>query len=235
MNELFKLIWGKITDTYQQQGISGIIRISILFIMSPIYKKESFYLYEYSIIQANHTDLIIKDLDASDLCFKVVDSNQEADNLEAEGFIFRSYPTLFNMGHRDYTHWLNYGAIACCTFRKKELAAINWVILSKQVQEKLTFPLEVDYSNHEFFARGSWTNPKYRNLHVYQYTAKNRDNYLIRRGISKLRTSIGYTNQIGKTLVESMGGHQYGLAEYTRILFWKYWRENKTTVNHQSP
>lgn len=228
MIELFRILWEETKDIYQKLGITGLIKVSFRCIISPVYKRESFYLYEYYIKPDYNENQIILDLNTNDLCFKVVTSNHEADKLEDEGFTFRSYPTVFNLRHRNYNKWLNHGAIACCTFNKKELAAINWVILSVQVQDKLTFPLEVDYTNHEFFSRGSWTNPKYRHRHIYQYTAINRDRYLAGIGISKLRTTIGYTNQVGKYLVESLGGRQYGRAIHTRILFWKLWRENRT-------
>jgi hypothetical protein len=171
-------------------------KASYLYLISPFYKQDYYYLYENNVRKDYGPSEAQPRLNSNDLIFKIVSSNQEADELEGQNFKFRSYPTDWNHGITDYRLWLNQGAMAFCTFVGKDFAAISWVIPSQQVQDKITYPQKIDYNN-EVFPRGAWVNPKYRGMELYRYTVRNRDRFLSERGIKLTRSNIVYGNKVG--------------------------------------
>jgi hypothetical protein len=227
MNKM-KQLWAEAKRIRQQNGLKDLLKTGIMFLISLIYSNKLWYLYEYEIKIEKDQDVLEAQhrLKTYDLNFVVVSSNEEADKLEMEGFGFRSYPTTWNIPLNLYTHLLDLGAIAFCTFVGKDLAVITWVIPSQQVQEKFGAPpLKLDY-HHEAFIRGAWVNPEYRGLGLYRYTARNRDRFLLKRGITTVRTAVTYRNEAGRGLGEAIGHKKYGTARLvTILLWWKSWRE----------
>jgi hypothetical protein len=216
----------RVKEIRNQYGIKGLLEASTRFALSPIYKSESYYLYDLQVRSEYNEKEKRPSINMDRLSFRVVTSNQEADKLEGEGLSFRTYPTYFNHNLTLYTKWLRYGAIANCTFVDSEFAAINWIITSQYTQKALkTPPVNVDYSNHMAFPRGAWVNPKYRSMELYRYTLRNRDRYLLDKGITKLRIIIQYTNKSGGEMVQATGAIKCGRAQLLKILFWKIWKE----------
>lgn len=224
-NETFQGLMARAVEIQEHSGKLGLVKGAFRLLFSPVYKKEPYFLYEYK-IKTEHeisekTPTISKDI----LAFKVVTSNQEAEKLEAEGYRFRSHKTSFNHGLTIYTKWLDYGAVACCTFVGKEFAAIHWVILSENVQKKITFPIHIDYSNHIGMTRGAWVKPKFRGSGLFRYNSRNRDRFLLEHGVNVLRSPVEYTNNVGQGLYKALGGRKYGKARQLKILWWKSWKE----------
>jgi len=204
--------------------------------MSPIFECKTYNLYEYHVKQDLGSDEPLRNIGASEINFKIVSSNQEADKLESENLKFRSYPTDFNYGLTTYTRWLEQGATAFCTFVGTEFAAIMWIVASQETQDRIKDRtkapgVRVNYANHEALSRGVWVNPKYRGLGLYRglwlhrYTLRNRDRHLAGIGIDLVRSCIDLWNRTGMDLVRSVGSRQYGRAREWRILLWKAWKE----------
>jgi|WetSurMetagenome_2_1015567.scaffolds.fasta_scaffold186466_1 hypothetical protein len=212
-----------------QSGLLGLLSACLRFIISPIYSSESFYLYEHKVEPEDSLPQSYLRIDISSLNFRAITSNQEAEKMETEGFYFRSYPTYFNHKLKLYTKWLESGAIACCTFVEKEFAAIHWVILSKNTRDKITFPITVDFINHEAITRGAWVNPKYRELGLFRYNVYNRDRFMFGKGITITRSPIAFNNQVGLALSKITGSRKYGTARMQKILWWKSWKETHFT------
>ncbi len=217
-------------------GLSALVIAGLRFFVKPFYARDLYYLYEKPLdlseieakIAKNHSGINIPDLN-----FKVVTSNQEALRLEDEGFIFRSCPTDFNLKHTHYTQLLDYGMIAFCTFVGNEFAAISWIIPSQKAQERMKAPpLKVNYSS-EVFVMGIWCHPKYRGQGIHSYTSNHRDLFLARLGTRRLRGATVYKKTI-QAIVESMGSRQCGRANYTKILFWRFWKETLSNKNLDS-
>jgi hypothetical protein len=210
----------------QDFGLSGLLWANCLFLMSPIYECKTYNLYEYHVKQDLGSDEPLRNIGASEISFKVVSSNQEADKLESENYEFRSYSTDFNYGLTTYTRWLEQGATAFCTFVGTEFAAITWIVSSQQTQDRIKPPpIRIDYANHEALSRGAWVNPKYRGLGLYRYTVRNRNRYLVGIDIDVVRSCIDLWHKGGMGLAMSVGGRQYGRARELKILFWKAWKE----------
>jgi len=218
--------WTIARKTRRDKGMLAVFAAIFRFLIKPIYQNDSYYLYrnqlrkDYDVSECDHR------LDTHNLSFKVVSSNQEADGLEAEGYKFRSYPTDFNDNLTTYRRWLDCGVIAFCTFAEKEFAAISWIVPSQQAQDKIkTLPLKVDYSNHEVLIRGSWTNPKYRGLGIFRFTAWNRNRFLIEKEITMFKSPVSCTKIVGQSLSDAMGGIKYGRGRMLKIMWWRFWRE----------
>jgi hypothetical protein len=221
-----KILWARAQEIRRNDGMMKLFRNSILFLISPVYERTSFYLYEYHVNKDESLNVTQFKLKMNGLIFKVVSSNQQADKLELDDYIFRSYPTDFNYGLTIYSQWLAKGAIAFCTFMGYDFAAITWVIPSQHTQDKIgTLPLKIAYSNHEAFSRGTWVNPKYRKLGLYGFTRNNRDKFLTNMGINVLRTTVDFRNKTGMDLQRVIGSKKYGRAQLVRILFWRFWEE----------
>jgi hypothetical protein len=211
-------------DIQQQDGLWGLFKHGCLFLTSPLYKRNLFYLYEKIITNEAETESQPR-IDIKDIKWVAVSSNQQADELEQEGYHFRSHPTDWNIGLTTYRRWLDEGVIAFCTFVRKEFAAINWVIPSKSIQERVTMPLIINYALGEAFPRGAWVNPKYRGLGLLRYTMQKRDRYLFKMGIRTLRATVAHENTAGLGMSEAMGDKIYGRAQWIKILWWRFWKE----------
>jgi hypothetical protein len=232
---LLHLLVSQAKDIQKERGTIGLIKASIRFLYSPVYKHELYYFFkhppmpEYDISEARPR------ISESKLNFKIVTSNTEADQLEKEGFSFRTHPTYFNHDLKLYTHWLDCGVIAFCTFVDKEFAAIIWIVTSQQTHSLIKSPpMKVDYSNQEVFPRGAWVNPKYRGLELYRYTIHQRDYYLRDKGIKTILEIVQNTNNAGNGLVGSAGTRRCGYAELKKFLWWTQWKEylDTQTSNH---
>jgi hypothetical protein len=212
--------------TWNNYGATGFIKAILRFLVYPFFQCVQYRLYQSRITP----DYVLSDNKIGGvtdrLTFRIVRSNFEADKLEAEGLDFRSYPTPFNNYLKFYRRWLDFGAIAFCTFVDREFAAICWVIPSKRTQLAIKAPqLHINYSKHEVFPRGAWVNPKYRGMDLYRYNWVNRDRYLSQIGVTTLRSVIDYSSIIGKDFVEALGQKQYGRARSIKILWFRFWKE----------
>lgn len=210
----------------QNEGIAVLLKAIMLFLIRPIYSHTVFllsirYLEGYS--DLNEADYR---LTVDNLVFKVVSSNQQADELEKESYSFRFYPTDFNYDRQTYKDWLDKGAIVFCAFVDKELAAIRWAITSQKVQDAIeTYPIKLNYE-HEVFLRGAWTNPKYRGQGLSKYLLFFIvDPWLAERGVTNARGTTSPSNTTGLGLQRAWGSANYGKGHLYKILWLKFWRE----------
>ncbi len=165
--------------------------------------------------------------DIENITFKVISTNEEADELEANGFQFRSYPTTWNVNLEVYRTRLDQGLIAFCAYVGHELAAVTWIVPSQEVHDRLdTIPQKVNYSNGEVWSRGAWVHPKFRGRGLYKYNVLfNRDPFLVEKGITVLRTASSEKNKIAQRMLAGVGAKPYAKGYYMKILWWKFLRE----------
>jgi hypothetical protein len=221
----FKGLWSSARNFRQKHGFWALVRIGAVLAISPVFALERFYLVERAVKTVYGPADPPQNANTKDFAFFVVSSNEEADKLEKEGYVFRSIHTIWNEGEGSYKRWLNRGAVALCTFVGKEFGAINWVIMSPEVQERITYPVKVDYANHEVITRGYWVNPRFRGQGLITYTVLNRDIFLTKAGVKVTKGPVGYANKTGYGLSHSLGSRIYGKARLIRILGVKFWKE----------
>jgi len=188
-----------------------------------------------------------------DFTFKIVSSNQEADELAAHGLEFRSRPLK-------YRERLDKGAIAFCIFVGRELAHISWFAFTEEAKQTFSFvPQKVDFANNEAYGGDNWTNPKYRGMGLATYKHFKAYQLLRERGKSVCRGILWKDNLLSqKTLnpkiyaggcylnllrekgklvaqaavardyLASLAGFDaqiYAEARFLKILWWRFWKE----------
>lgn len=221
----FQEKWLVAQEVRRQYGLPGLLICGSAFLIKPLYKRDTFYLYERPVKADQNMSESRPSFDNRELHFVVISSNAEADNLEKDGYSFRFYRTNWNYGLTTYRQWLDKGVIAFCTFVGKDFAAINWIVPSSMVQKRVTMPLKINYSGGEVLPRGAWVNPKYRGCGLAKYNVSNRDRFLNSKGVTLTRTTIHSTSKSGKGLVEALDSEVYGQAISMRILWWRFWKE----------
>ena len=154
---------------------------------------------------------------------KIVSTNQEADELEAEGLEFRSH--VMNTRER-----LDKGAIAFCIFVGQELASVEWVAMTQEAKDSVGEPpFEVDFSKNEVCTAGGWTNPKYRGRGLAPYVDFKTSEFVQERGKVVERTSGLKGNIASHRAYAKLGPKMVAEARYLRILWWKSWKEKPLT------
>jgi len=184
-----------------------------------ILKYESYYLYEQStanIMDYNEADYVPR---IDGLTMKLVWTNEQANELEAEGFEFRSHTV--NARER-----LDKGAIAHCWFVGLELVSFSWLALNQQAKDALPEPpYKVDFLNAESCAGDIWTKPEYRRMGIRTYGRVKRMQFLLDNGIATNRAAVAKWNIASQGVYTKFNANIYGEARYLKILWWKWWKE----------
>jgi hypothetical protein len=213
--ELFKAA----IRVFKTEGLPTLLRRGFTFLIGHFFQYGVYYLYEIDVLkalkQAKEANLIPK---IQDFTLKVVYTNEQADELDREGFEFRSQS--INARER-----LDKGAITFCIFVRHELASIGWITLTEQAKNSLTeLPFKVDFSNNEA-CTGSVTNPKYRNMGLMSYSYFKRLEFLKENGRLRDRAPVAKSNIASQMGIAKISNNIYAEARFLKLLWWKYWRE----------
>lgn len=206
-------------DIIRTEGLVRLIRAMLSLMVWHLYRRRTYYLYEHypdTIRDLNENQLMPR---IDDFVLNVVCTNQEADEMEANGFKFRSYAAHARQS-------LNRGAIAFCMFAGKELAHISWVALNERAQHSINdLPLKVDYSQNEAWTGGTVTMPKYRRRGLMAYSNLKRREFMTGRGIGVARNTIATDNYIAQKVHSKFRPQSLEKVSYKRILFWESWKK----------
>jgi RimJ/RimL family protein N-acetyltransferase len=200
-----------------------LVRRGFAFVVGHFFQYDTYYLYEEAVensLRLNEADFMPR-IDSFTL--KTISTNQEADELEAEGLEFWSHGA-------NYRKRLDKGAIAFCVFVGQELASIYWVAMTRQAKDSLNErPYTVDFSNNEVCTGGLWTNPKYRGMGLIPYVSFKVRQFLGESGKVLLRGAITTGNVASQRAYAKLGPNIHAEARYLRILWWKSWKEKPLT------
>ncbi len=206
-------------EILETEGFVPLVKRGLSFIAGHFFKYETYYLYESdgsTYRRRSDTDFVPK---VDGLSFRVIHTNEEADELEAQGFQFREHAG-------DARSKLNNGAIAFCVFVGHDLGNIGWLCTTQQARDSLNEPPpEVDFSNGEAWAGGAWTNPKYRRMGLHTYCGLKRDEWWLQKGIVKSKWAVAKTNVASLTAESKTGAVRYGEGRLIKVLWWKSWKE----------
>ena len=211
---------------YQTEGLVSLLRRGFRFLVYCVFEYRSYWLYAErpkDIPELNEADFMPK---IGDFTPKVVSSNAEADELEAQGFEFRSQIP-------DSREILDSGAIGLCIFVGRELANMGWLVTSQQAMDILGGPpCRVDFAGKEIVGTGAWTNPKYRRLRLRAYNRFMSLQVSRERGVEVKRGVIAKKNV---TAMKSRANRNdpYAEGRYLRILWWKSWIEESLSIEEQ--
>ena len=183
-----------------------------------VFQYRTYFLYEQAledIRKLNESNYIPK---IDNFTFKVISTNQEADDLEADGLEFRSH--VPNSRER-----LDKGSVAFCIFVGQELAYIGWAAMTQQAKDTLPDPpYKMDFSNKEGCGADTWTNPKYRRMGLRTYGVFKRHEFMLNNGIIIGRVAIAKRN-IASPKGRVKFARVYAEGRRLRVLWWKSWKE----------
>jgi len=201
------------------EGLIPLVRRAFALIVGYFFQYENYYLYEQdttNIADYDEADYVSR---IDGLALKLVYTNEEAAELEAEGFEFRSQ--VMNASER-----LGKGAIAQCLFVGLELVNMSWTALNQQAKDTLHEPpYEVDFLNAEACGGDVWTKPEYRRMGIRTYSRVKRMQFLFDNGIATNRTAVPKWNIASQRGSAKFNANIYAEARYLKILWWKSWKE----------
>ena len=222
MNRLSPLLI-RAKQIFQTEGPLALVRRGFPFVVGSFFQYQTYYLYEQdtaNIIDYDEADYVPR---IDGLALKLVCTNEEAEELEAEGFEFRSQ--VMNARER-----LGKGAIAQCFFVGRELVNMSWTALNQQAKDTLHEPpYEVDFLNAEACGGDVWTKPEYRRMGIRSYSRVKRMQFLLDNGIATNRSAVRKWNVASQRGSAKFNANIYAEARYLKILWWKSWNEKPLT------
>ena len=218
MDELATLV-NKAKQIYHNEGLLSLLRRGFRFLVYCVFEYRCYWLYDEPTPKGpslNEVDFIPK---IDDFTFKIVTSNQEADDLEAQGFEFRSQVPYA-------TEKLDKDAVAFLIFVGNELAHIVCFAMNQQAKDAFNQPpFKVDFSKNEVCSVAAWTHPKYRRLGLNRYSHFKRSQFKSNTGIATCKSAIVKDNIAIQRSYSGPMPNKYAEGRYLRILWWKSWKE----------
>lgn len=211
---------------FQTEGLPTLLTRGFAFLIGNFFQYGNYYLYEIDILEVLEQNKKPDDFlpEIPNLTLKIVSTNEQADELNKEGFEFRSQ--FINARKR-----LDRGAIAFCIFMGRELANIGWITLTQQAKDSLhELPFKVDFSNNEACTGGALTKPKYRNMGLMRYNYFKRLEFLKENGRLKDRAAVDKDNVASQVGVAKISDNIYAEARFLKIMWCKFWKEKPLTT-----
>ena len=201
---------------FESEGLKPLFRRGFTFLIGYFFQYGTFYVYEHTIKEGNEADFMPK---IQNFTFQVVFTNQQANELCANGFDLRSFSIYARRR-------LDKGAIAFCILIGRELAHIGWVAMTEEAKNTFEpYPYRVDFLNKEACTGGTITIPKYEKKGLMTYGYYKRFQFLRERGVVTSRNAVDTSNIVSQRVHAKFGPKIYAKARYLKILWWKLWKE----------
>ena len=203
------------------EGIFRLISRGWNFLFSRLFVFDNYYIVSLdlgSIKNEIEADFLP---DTENVDWKMITSNQEADELEKVGYHFGAYGLNLRAS-------LDSDVNVFSVFVDKELAHIVCLADNLKGQKTIDYrPFSVDFKNGEIATGRALTMPKYRRLHLRIYSGFLVRRYGIEKGCKRIKGTVGEYNA---TLIAS-AKHGYltilSICRYIKILCFKYHRESE--------
>lgn len=177
----------------------------------------SVYLYEHKIIERRETDFLPR---IQDFTVKIISSNQEANDLVADGLEdFRLYVFYGKEA-------LDLGAIAFCIYVDKALAHVGWAAFSEKGKAHIDpLPFHVAFSAGEACTGGTRTIARFEGKGLMTYGYYLRLEYFRKKGIVASKNSVATDNIASQKVHAKFNPKIYAQARYIRIFGLQFWKE----------
>lgn len=216
MTSTLKTLAIRVKDVWQKEGLLPLLRRGFTFLAQSCFQYGTFYLYQHTMKERSDADFMPK---IQNFTFEIVSTNQQADELAANGDDIRAYSYYARRS-------LDQGAIAFCVFVGQELAHIGWLALTKEAMATFgPYPYRVNFSGKEAYTGGTLTMPKYRGKGLMGYGYFKRFQFLWERGIAVSRNVVATNNIASQRVMAKFGPQIPAQARYLRILWWQFWKE----------
>lgn len=215
MHRLIEL-FQRAQEILRTEGLMSLLRRGLKFVRGWFFQCQTYYLYEHQMKKRNEAGFLPR---IKDVSFEIVFTNQQADDLAANGLEFRS------PDGKDRER-LDKRAIAFCFFVEHELAHKGWVAMSEEAQMSLArLPHKVDYLKGEAYCGGTFSNPKYRGSGLMTYGYLKRLQFLKDTGRTVARNAVAKDNIASHKALAKLTPKVYARGRYLEILWWKSWKE----------
>jgi hypothetical protein len=205
---------------FQTEGLVALLRRGWVVLGGRFFWYQNSYLYEYTLKARSEADFLPR---IQGFTFKIVASNQQADELAAAGLDL----SVQSLNTR---HSLEKGAVAFCVFVGQELAHIGWVAMNREAKKTVdSLPYGVDFAHKQGCTGSTWTNPKYRGKGLMVYGYFKRFEFLREKGFKSSRNSVSVGNIVSQKGHAKFGPKIYGRGRYVKIFGWKSWKETPIT------
>jgi hypothetical protein len=215
---MFSTIVARIKNTVNQEGFTGLLARCLTFparrnLLGMRYEVR--YYYEHTMRERSAVEFRPS---IRDFTCHVVRTSQQADELEANGYEFRSYQGKSRKA-------LDSGAIAFCVFVQRELAHIGWIALSDDAKPYVDDWVKVDFASKEACTGATLTIPKHRGNGFMTYGYYERFEFLREMGVLKSKASVGVGNIASRRVHAKFSPRLYAKARYFKFLRWESWKE----------
>lgn len=189
----------------------------LLYLASNLYIHRSLYLYQHTVKERNEADFLPR---VTNITCKVISTNDQADDLVRQGF------DDFRQQVPEFQSHVDKGAIAFCFFVGREFAHIGWVALTEEAKSQVdSYPYHVNFADRQACTGGTLTILKYRGKGLMAYGYFKRLEFLREHGITTSRNAVDIRNTTSQKAHAKLGPIVYARAYYTKILWWKFWKE----------
>ncbi len=203
---------------YRTEGLLGLLGRVYRFLVRPCFEYSTYYLYAKPVPPGEEMNEAGPIPDADGIMPRLVSSNEEVEELEAQGFEFHLH--VPNARER-----LDRGAVATCVFVGKELAHIGWAAFDQRALDSLNEPpYKVDFANKEAVGSGAWTSPKHRGRGLNEHGASLFHLAAREHGREVRRYAMRKSN-VPSIKVRERVSDPCGEGRYLKVLWWKSWRE----------
>ena len=198
------------------EGLEALLRRTLYFLLDPVFRYRTFYLYEHTLRDRNEADFIPR---LNNLTYRIITTSREAGELADNESQFSPYVKRFKKG-------LDKGAIAFCFFVDRELAHWGWVAMNQEAQDSLGgVPIKVDFAKQEAYTGAAFTLPKYRGKGLMKYSYFKRLQFLKESGMVITRSAVPKDNVASQRTLDRFGFKRYAKVRYLKVISWNYWKE----------
>ncbi len=211
----------------QTEGPWSLLRLAAAYLLSHLFYYQTYYLSVARTddpAEQNEADFMPR---VDDFTVRIVSTNEQADELEAQGFEFRS--CALNSRER-----LSKGAIASCVFVGRELGHVGWAAVTQEAMSTLhELPIRIDFSKNEGYRGATWTDPRYRRMRLGLHGMLVGRRLLRERGVEVVRTAMTKKNAATQSMMVKFKQTFYAEGRYVRLLWWESWKEKPLNLQGQ--
>jgi len=201
----------------REEGLRVAAGRSLKHATASLFRAGTYYLYEHTMRERDEADFLPR---IKDFTFRIVRSNEEADELAAAtGADFRR---RFVRARR----CLDSGAVAFCVFVGERIVHIGYVGLTEEAKRTVDpLPYRVDFSRKEACTGGTVTVPEYRGKGLMAYGYFKRFEFLLDNGIIISRNAVAKDNVASQRVHAKFGPKTCAEGRLLKVLGLQLWRE----------
>jgi hypothetical protein len=208
---------------YRHLGGSGLLISRVLtFIIAPVFRYESYYLLQKSLMKQDVAAEPQPKIEGVTL--KIITSVNEVNQLDKEGYDIRKYAASAEFMDK-MDEELEAGGILFGSFIGYNLVSTGWAYINERSMNLVSkIPVQIDFTK-EAFEGGRYTLPEYRGSGLNPYILFHLFKYLQGKGIIAVNAQVLKSNSSSLAVGRKAGYRIYGEIRLIKFLTWKTWKQ----------